>query len=367
MKKVVVDCKNLSYYSSGISGYFIPLLKSLIHYFSKVHFVLVAPKEFDTYFIDEFTNWELKVIPRKKVVNSSISLIFYDLWTFPRFVNSIEACLLISPYYDFIIPPKFINKSIITVHDLCFWEVSELYPKRIKYYFKFLLNFNITRAHSIITVSESSFNSIIKFFGQSVFSKLVIVYNTFEVSNFKSEKIIKKDNKRIILYTGGFEYRKNIENLFKVLNELKDEVNIQLLFTGNNLHNANLIRLINKYQLEQCVVLTGSVTIQELHRLYNLCDTVINISFCEGFGRSNLEAMYFDKPLVCSDLEVFKELVGEYAIYCDPYSLSSIKAGILESFCVNNDVKCTKGIERFSFEPNKNMFLETVDKILNGN
>lgn len=364
---ILVDCKNFSLYSSGISAYFKPFLNSLISHFNDYHFILVAPNEFDTYFIEELNNWELRIIPRVTFFSSSIEVIFYDLWTFPRGINKVNACLLISPYYDFVIPANFKNKTIITVHDLCYWEVGELYPMRIRYYYKLLLNFNINRAKYIITVSQSSLNSIINFFGQSLLSKLVVIYNTFEISNYKIKEVVNDKNKKILLYTGGFEYRKNVDNLFKALAELKYEVDFQLLFTGNYILNVKLLGLIKKYQLENYVKLTGSLSTEELHRSYNLCDTVINTSFCEGFGRSNLEAMYFNKPLVCSELDVFKELVGNYAIYCDPYSVISIKEAILKSFDNTNRTIETRGIEKFSFKPNKTKFINTVENILNEN
>ncbi len=113
--------------------------------------------------------------------------------------------------------------------------------------------------------------------------------------------------------------------LFRVIGELKNELEVELMFTGNYIENDRLRKIIQDYQIEDEVKLTGLVSHNELHDLYMRCDTVVNISLHEGFGRSNLEAMIYDKPLVCSDIEVFRELVGDYAVYCDPNSMESIK------------------------------------------
>ncbi len=214
MKNIIVDCKNLSQYSSGISGYFKPLLKASISYLDQYHFILIAPSEFDTLFISEFSNWELKIIPQKKFENAALKTLAYDMWSYPNGIRKLDACLLISPYYDFIIPSKFKNKSIITIHDLCYWELGQNYSKKVKIYHKLLLNLNIIKAKKIITVSKTSLNAIKRLFGKEVFDKSLVVYNTFE-QVYKKKLIDSKANfKKTLLYTGGFEQRKNIEIAF---------------------------------------------------------------------------------------------------------------------------------------------------------
>jgi glycosyltransferase involved in cell wall biosynthesis len=363
---IIVDCKNLAQYSSGIAGYFKPLLKSTIEHFEQYHFILVAPSEFDTAFIKEYSNWEVKIISQKKFENATLDILAYDMWTYPNSIKKLDACLLISPYYDFIIPSKFKNKSIITGHDLCYWELDQSYSQKVKLYHKLLLNLNISKAKKIITVSKTSLDMIKKIFGNDIYDKSVVVYNTFEVEGIGALTLKKNGRKKSLLYTGGFEQRKNVDMLFRVISELKKELEIELVFTGNFKDNIQLKQLIKEYQLEDIVNLTGIVSHEELQNFYMQCDTVVNISLCEGFGRSNLEAMIYNKPLVCSDIEVFRELVGEYALYCDPTSIKSIKDAVKKSFELNEKIKIKLDIERFKFETNKNKFIETIQEVLDG-
>jgi len=361
---ILIDCKNLALYSSGISGYFKPLLRSMIGYFQQYHLILLAPNVFDTSFIKEYSNWELKIIPQKKLGNTTLDIVAYDMWTYPNAIKKLDACLLISPYYDFIIPSKFKNKSIITVHDLCYWELDKNYSQKVKLYHKMFLNLNLTKTKKIVTVSQTSLNKLKQIFGKAVYDKSVVVYNTFE-TEAKNELVEKKANsKKNLLYTGGFEQRKNVEMLFRVICELKNEMDIELLFTGNFINNEQLKHLITKYQIEDVVNLTGIVPNEQLKEYYKSCDTVVNVSLCEGFGRSNLEAVTYNKPLVCSDIEVFRELVGEYAIYCDSYSMESIKDAIKKSFEINEKIRNEIAVERFNFEENKNKFIEMIQEVL---
>ncbi|MEI8631917.1 hypothetical protein P4S72_07115 [Vibrio sp. PP-XX7] len=94
-----------------------------------------------------------------------MEILAYDMWSYPNAIKKIDASMLISPYYDFIIPSRFKNKSIITVHDLCYWELGQNYSQKVKLYHKLLLNLNISRANKIITVSKTSLNSIKEIFG----------------------------------------------------------------------------------------------------------------------------------------------------------------------------------------------------------
>ena len=51
-----------------------------------------------------------------------------------------------------------------------------------------------------------------------------------------------------------------------------------------------------------------SVNDAELSRLYASCDALIAASFAEGFGLPIVEAGHFGKPVLASDIPVFREV-----------------------------------------------------------
>jgi alpha-1,3-rhamnosyl/mannosyltransferase len=59
----------------------------------------------------------------------------------------------------------------------------------------------------------------------------------------------------------------------------------------------------------------GYVTEGELASLYREASLVILPSLYEGFGLPAVEAMFADTPLVCSDIEVLREVAGDAALY----------------------------------------------------
>lgn len=363
-KTIIIDCKNLAQFSSGISGYFKPLLKATIEYYYEYNFKLLAPSFFDTNFIKEFTNWEIVIIKQKKFFNKSIDIIIYDLWTYPNAIKRIDACLLISPYYDFIIPACFRLKSIITVHDLCYWELSDRYSYKVKFYHKLLFNLNLSKANKIITVSFSSLLKIKNIVNAETFKKCVVVYNIYD--NHQHETLYKKNNshKKTLLYTGGFEQRKNVEMLLNVISSLKNDFDVKLIFTGNAKENVHLNYLIKNMNLENHIELTGVVCSKTLSQYYLECDMVLNLSLCEGFGRSNIEAMIYNKPLICSDLDVFREISGDYASYCNPYDLHNILETIKKTFISKNEISQNIDLNKFSTKENVKIYLKTIDEVL---
>ena len=104
---------------------------------------------------------------------------------------------------------------------------------------------------------------------------------------------------------------------------------LKLIITGNLNQNKKFQQLIRKYKLENNTYLTGILTDSQLQGLYeNKIDGAINMSLCEGFGRNSYEAKINSIPLLCSDIKINHEIVGDYPIYCDPYNTEAIATGI---------------------------------------
>jgi glycosyltransferase involved in cell wall biosynthesis len=62
--------------------------------------------------------------------------------------------------------------------------------------------------------------------------------------------------------------------------------------------------------LENKVVITGAFNEGDKIKIYSSFDVFVFPSYAEGFGISLIEAMYLNIPVICSDLEVLKEVGG---------------------------------------------------------
>ena len=63
----------------------------------------------------------------------------------------------------------------------------------------------------------------------------------------------------------------------------------------------------------------GRVTDDYIHGLYRITDAGISITSGEGFGLTVIEQLQYDKPVICSRLPIFEEILGkDYPFFVDP-------------------------------------------------
>jgi glycosyltransferase involved in cell wall biosynthesis len=72
------------------------------------------------------------------------------------------------------------------------------------------------------------------------------------------------------------------------------------------------------------VVFTGNISDDELEALYKGAYATMLISRVEGLGLPILEAVEHNKPVVCSTIDVFKEISKDAFYYCDPHDVDSV-------------------------------------------
>ncbi len=81
-------------------------------------------------------------------------------------------------------------------------------------------------------------------------------------------------------------------------------------------------------ELAERVHLLGEVRYEDVKAYYAHAELFVFPSYLETFGHPLLEAMASDTPLVASDIEVFREVAGEAAVYADPFEPGSLAAAI---------------------------------------
>lgn len=76
--------------------------------------------------------------------------------------------------------------------------------------------------------------------------------------------------------------------------------------------------LIDRLGVSDRIVHMGRVDDARLRALYRGAVCLVSPSLDEGFGLPVLEAQALDTPVVCSDIAVYREVLGDSAIYFDP-------------------------------------------------
>lgn len=267
-------------------------------------------------------------------------------------------------------PIRLKTRSVVTVHDL----IYILYPPSLssplaRYYARFMTGTAVRNAARVISVSENTRKDIAQCFGKENLSKTKVIYEAADVRlnkiydaqalNAVRTKFRLAD--RIILYVGSVKPHKNIPTLIKVYMRLKEwGAPHQLVITGRWDKKEDRIR--EKLD-DQYVRYIGEIPMEDLAALYSLSEVLVNLSFYEGFGLTQLEAMRCGVPVVTSNVSSIPEVVGKAAFTLPPGAVEQI-ADTVYNVLANRELRegmireGYKQVAKFSWERAANETLE---------
>ena len=275
---------------------------------------------------------------------------------------------------DYVICPDYVApyftfkaKRITVLHDSLFWDKKNNYSVLWRKYFIALINLGMNSSTQIVTTSIYSKNNLIKIFRNN--RNINFVYQSFNFQKITSTNYKTPEN--YLLHIGSFEKRKDLITLVKAF-KLVDDPKLKLVLAGAQIINGNsevfdeIKTFIIQNKLESKVILAGYVSKKEANVLYKNASIYIFPSSDEGFGIPILEALSFSLPVICSEIDVFKEVGGdcvEYFKVGDSVSLSKKIISVLGSDKLRQNDN-TEHINKFS---RKNFIKGFEEIILNSN
>ena len=133
-----------------------------------------------------------------------------------------------------------------------------------------------------------------------------------------------------ILYTGGFDYQKNMEGLIEAYARLPGPLRhahqLVIVCRIDTRAAATLRGLAAKHDVGDRLILTDFVPDEDLVLLQNACMLSVFPSLYEGFGMPVLEAMRCGAPTIGSNVSSIPEVVGWSEALFDPADPGSIAA-----------------------------------------
>ncbi|MEH2104938.1 glycosyltransferase [Nostoc sp.] len=222
-------------------------------------------------------------------------------------------------------------------------NMRSLYMKRLK---------NIQNADFIFAISEATRQDVIKYLdispervlnvsgGVSAFFTPIPAYeHQAWLETFARKFGIYK---KFILYTGGEDWRKNIEGLVTAFSALPKNLQecYQLVVACkvSEHFSKEITSLGTKLGVNKSIILTNYVTDEELRALYSTCSLFVFPSFYEGFGLPLLEAISCGAPAIASNSSSLPEILGSDELLFDPYSPSDM-AGIMQKVLSDENLR----------------------------
>ncbi|MFH1840216.1 MAG: glycosyltransferase family 4 protein [Nanoarchaeota archaeon] len=125
-----------------------------------------------------------------------------------------------------------------------------------------------------------------------------------EIIKIKTELKIKPDTK-LLIFIGSLTKIKNILNLVKII---KIPEGFHLLIVGEGSLRKEIIKVIKERNLEDKITLLKSKDHLATMRYLQLSSVLINPSISESFGLTVIEALYFNKLVISTNVGIVKEL-----------------------------------------------------------
>lgn len=316
--KIVVDVRTMGSKPSGIGIYAFYYLKEML----KTNYELVL-------LTDVEASEEINYMRKQGVEIFSFGKKVYrsaQVFQYFAFVRKQLECLQPDLFWEpnILIPSslgQFKGKVMITIHDM--FPVSHVQYFGWKYalYFRVMLRQTIRKTDIVLYDSIETNGEAERFFPSLRYKKHYIQYVIVPRINIEHksgdasirEIAMKKD---YFLYLGNMEKRKGVDLLLDAYEAYRQKGGTKaLILAGKSREwdiDEKIAALTEKYE---DAIYYGYVSKADKQCLYENCSCFLFPSMAEGFGICVLEAMNYYKPIIASDLTIFKEVVGDCINY----------------------------------------------------
>ncbi len=231
--------------------------------------------------------------------------------------------------------------------------------------------------HSVFTIvdSDQSKEDLVRFYKIEEEKIKVIPYcppwYVYKYKDLDESYIKEVMNKygifeRFIFYPAQFWHHKNHLRLIKALHFLKKEYKtvIPVVFTGSPRFDSKgtflqVMHLMEELKIQDQILYLGYLQEKELVALYKKAATLVFPSLIGPTNIPPLEAMVLGTPVVCSNLFLMPEQLGDAGLLFDPFNVEDMAEKI---YRIWTDENLRQNLIRKGYERVKNMTIENYAK-----
>ena len=258
--------------------------------------------------------------------------------------------------------PKGIVRCVYMIHDLIPIEDPQVVPFLIPTLFKLWIAACIKQADLILSISKTTHNKLTSYVSQhatktSARFDFVLLGSDLQKINThltvgSSVARNKPGHTKLLqfLHVSTLEPRKGHKQLIEAFDIIwKKHTDISLVLVGGSgWKNKQLLNQIQSHQFYGTKLLWFSdIPDQDLKAMYLKSSALIHPSEAEGFGLSIVEAQNLNKPIICRDIPIFREIAKGSGVTFFKTKSASELADILDKWieqkeylkAINNEVR----------------------------
>jgi glycosyltransferase involved in cell wall biosynthesis len=245
---------------------------------------------------------------------------FREQFEIPKKLKSLKIDLFHAP--SFVAPLLSPCKMIMTIHDLNHLVLPQFYTPFHQVYYRVFVKSCIERSTYILTVSQFSKQEIVRTLALDP-NKVFVTYNgvselykPIRDSEFLAYvREIYELPDEFILCVSNNKPHKNVHQLVRAYCQSNLEIPLVLATPVD----TALLRLAEAFNKKHLIYFSKFIAEEHLPAVYSMTKLFVYPSTYEGFGLPPLEAMSCGAPVVVARSSSLPEVVGEYALFADPY------------------------------------------------
>ncbi len=321
--RIGLDAKRAFASNSGLGNYSRTLISNFAHLFTHDDFYLYSPSHGSTDWLPE-NNPKIHL----RYPESFVAKKFPSFWRTFGIKSQLKRDK-IQVYHGLSaeIPAglwRFNMASVVTVHDLIFMSHPEFYKIHDRFIYQEKTRFACRNADIIVAASAKTGRDIMEYFGISQ-RRIRVVYQgvgpeflkTHSPEQIEAVRMKYKIPKKFFLFVGGLHPRKNLRTVIEGFKLAGPENLPDLVFAGEmTAHGEDLKSMVEYFGFQNRIHFPGFIDPLDLPALYKGSLALLYPSVAEGFGIPLAEALYCGIPAICSNETVFREIMGEGALFC---------------------------------------------------
>lgn len=278
--------------------------------------------------LKEYSKYEdenIKIIDVPSLFKSGALFFILYFISLPIILRKYKIDIIIN-FADVIIPTKikqiyFFDWAYAVFDEKYIWDGMKLKDLTIRKIKIFLIAKYISKTSIVLCQTETIKKRLNERYN---IRKLIVELTPVSFLNSNITTSFKINDSRIkLFYPANDSTHKNHKFIIKFLQRIEDLKLPYVVITTLDFEAFNKIYVNIEVSLKSHLINLGKIKLEDMPSVYKEIDYLFFPSLLETYGIPYIEAMYFEKPILTSDLDFANDLCGDAAIYFNPFEPDS--------------------------------------------